>query len=290
MDLSPATGSALALRILQQKDNDMNMSNSLTHAGAIGMLALTSLTASTVLRAEETSTAATAPSHLAQDLIGAWILVGEPGKVGLAPAAGGRYKFFTGTHWCITQADPKNGVVIFHHGGSYKFDGNNYIETVEYANPSTMDRIGRTNRHTINIADGALTDIGVGPDSTWGEVWKRVYNKADGASPSELAQGLMGAWVLAGDSPADGMPRFKYITASSWCDTAADPKTGVVIFHHGGAFTLKGNQYVENVAYANPNTMNLIGHAFKFKIKLAGDTLKLTGIGNPWNEVWKRAN
>jgi len=68
-----------------------------------------------------------------------------------------------------------------------------------------------------------------------------------------------------------------------------DPKTGVVIVHHGGTCTLKGEEYIESVQYANPGTMNLIGHDFKFTTKLQGDTLTLTGIGNPWTQVWKRA-
>lgn len=55
---------------------------------------------------------ATAPSQLAQDMLGTWILVGKPGAVGEAPAAGGRLKFLTGRHWCITQANPTNGVII----------------------------------------------------------------------------------------------------------------------------------------------------------------------------------
>ena len=33
----------------------------------------------------------------------------------------------------------------------------------------------------------------------------------------------------------------------------------------------------------------LTHHSFEFGIQLDGDTLRLTGIGNPWNEVWKRA-
>ena len=34
--------------------------------------------------------------------------------------------------------------------------------------------------------------------------------------------------------------------------------------------------------------MQLIGTEFKFNAKVDGDTLTLVGIGNPWQEVWKR--
>src|ERR1017187_3696953 len=115
-----------------------------------------------------------APAHtqLAQDLIGTWILIGEPGAVVEAPATGGRLKFFTGSHWCITQADPTNGVTIYHHGGTYTLNGNQYAETVEYANESTKCLIKKTFNFTIKIEGDLLTQIGI--SNSWTEVWKRV--------------------------------------------------------------------------------------------------------------------
>ena len=76
---------------------------------------------------------------------------------------------------------------------------------------------------------------------------------------------------------------------SNWTITQADPKTGMTIFHHGGTYALKGNEYLETVEYANESTTNLIGKTFKFTIKVEGEALTQTGVGNPWTEVWKRA-
>src|SRR5436853_622458 len=70
--------------------------------------------------------------------------------------------------------------------------------------------------------------------------------------------------------------------------TQTDPKTGVVIFHHGGTYTLKGSDYVETVEYATPSTKDLIGQTAKFTLKIEGDTLNLIGVDNPWREIWKR--
>jgi len=102
------------------------------------------------------------PAQLARDLIGTWVLIGEPGKTGKAPASGGRYKFFTGSRWCITQADPDNHVVIFNHGGAYWWDGNEYVEALEYANPSTLDRIGRTNHFRSKLKGTNLLTLASG--------------------------------------------------------------------------------------------------------------------------------
>lgn len=149
----------------------MNKS-SITRAAAIGLLAFTSVTAPLALHAADKTISGDAVSQLAKDLKGTWILVGSPGKVEEAPAAGGRLKFFTGGHWAITQADPKTGVTIFHHGGTYALNGNEYVETIEYANESTKELIKHTFKFTIKVEGDTLTQIGIG--NSVNEVWKRL--------------------------------------------------------------------------------------------------------------------
>jgi hypothetical protein len=148
-----------------------SITRNIIRATVIGLLALTPLTAFVLLHAEDKSTTAAAPSQLAKDLIGTWILVGKPDEVGEVPAAGGRLKFLTGTHWCDTQADPNTGVVIFHHGGTYALKGNEYLETVKYANQGTTNLIKHTFKFTIKVEGDTLTLIGIG--NPWKEVWKR---------------------------------------------------------------------------------------------------------------------
>ena len=72
--------------------------------------------------------------------------------------------------------------------------------------------------------------------------------------------------------------------------TQADPKTGVVMMHDGGTYTLDGDEYVESLEYANPNGMQDINKKFKYTVKVEGDMMTQTGIGNPYHEVWKRLN
>jgi hypothetical protein len=115
------------------------------------------------------------PTKLAKDLIGTWVLVGTPDKVGDPPASGGRLKFRTGRHWVVTQADPDTGKVMFHHGGTYTLDGDTYTETVEYANESTADLIKKTFKFKVKVEGDTYTQTGVGDDNPFqGEVWKRV--------------------------------------------------------------------------------------------------------------------
>lgn len=113
-----------------------------------------------------------APSQLSKDMIGTWVLVGTPGKVGEPPASGGRLKFLTGRHWIITQADPNTGEVIYHHGGTYTLNGDEYVETVEYANENTAHLIKNIHKFKVKVEGDTFTQIGIG--NPWTEVWKRA--------------------------------------------------------------------------------------------------------------------
>jgi hypothetical protein len=124
-----------------------------------------------------------------------------------------------------------------------------------------------------------------------------VALQANGQLPAtakkELAKEMIGTWALAGtpdniEKPADGA-RLKLLTGKHWAVTQYDPKTGKVIFHHGGTYTLDGDSYTEAVEYANENTAGLIGQKLKFKVKVDGDIFTNVGQGNPWTEAWKRA-
>lgn len=124
---------------------------------------------------DKPSKEAAGPTKLAKDLIGTWILVGAPDEVADPPKSGGRLKFLTGKNWCITQADPKTGKVIFHHGGTYILDGDTYTETVEYANENTAQLINKTFKFKVKVEGDTYTQTGIGDDNPFkGEVLKRV--------------------------------------------------------------------------------------------------------------------
>ena len=125
------------------------------------------------LRADDRPSAGTKePTKLAKDLIGTWVLVGTPDNVGEVPKSGARLKFFTGKHWLVTQPEPETGKVVFHHGGTYTLDGDNYVETIEYATENTADQIKKTYKFKIKVEGDTYTQIGVG--NPYSEVWKRA--------------------------------------------------------------------------------------------------------------------
>ncbi|WP_442511316.1 hypothetical protein SH528x_002988 [Novipirellula sp. SH528] len=109
-------------------------------------------------------------ASLQQQLLGVWVLAGEP-DAEIEPQPGARMKFFGLGHWIITQSDPKTGQVIFHHGGTYSLDGDKYTEKLTFANENTMQMIGSEFKFTVTVKDGKYTQIGDG--NPFSEVWSR---------------------------------------------------------------------------------------------------------------------
>ena len=112
------------------------------------------------------------PSQLAKDLIGTWIIAGTPDNVEEPPATGARLKFITGKHWTVTKANPDTGEVEFHLGGTYTLNGDEYVETVQYATENTKDLISKVHKFKIKVEGDTLTQLGI--DNSWTEVWKRA--------------------------------------------------------------------------------------------------------------------
>ena len=119
-------------------------------------------------------------------------------------------------------------------------------------------------------------------------------DKAAEPSKSQLAKDLIGTWAYAGtpddvNEPPEGGGHYKYFTGKHWCVTKANTETGKVEYHLGGTYTLDGDSLEETIKYATETIAGQIGQTFKYKIKVEGDTYTQTGVGNPYNEVWKRA-
>jgi len=138
----------------------------------VSLLSLIILLVGQLSAQDKETPSSSAASQLAKDLIGTRVRVGTPDEVGDPPAAGGRLKFFTGRHWVITQADPKTGVVIYHHGGTYTLNGDEYVEKVEYANKNTEPLIKQTLKFKIKVEKDTYTQIGIG--NPYNEIWKRL--------------------------------------------------------------------------------------------------------------------
>jgi hypothetical protein len=110
------------------------------------------------------------------------------------------------------------------------------------------------------------------------------------AEPSKLAQDLIGTWEIVGrpDGQEIDANSLKFFTGKHWIVALYDDD-GNVQYSHGGTYTLDGDQYAETIKYAGGQTAALIGQTFKFKITAEGDKYTQIGVGNNYDEVWRRA-
>jgi hypothetical protein len=112
-------------------------------------------------------------------------------------------------------------------------------------------------------------------------------------SAESLAKALEGVWVYVG-TPGDVGPvprsggRFKFRVSNRWTYTEANSVTGVVRAHFGGAYLVRGGEYIETIDYSTDPRDPELRKTLKFTVKIEGDTMTQTGVGNPYTEVWKR--
>jgi hypothetical protein len=120
-----------------------------------------------------------------------------------------------------------------------------------------------------------------------------VRLRAASVEQEAVNHALDGVWVYVGEpgdvraAPRAG-GRYKFRMNNRWTYTQADPESGVVKAHFGGTFRLRGDEYIETIDYSNDADDPELRRSLKFKVKIEGDTMTQTGVGNPYTEVWKR--
>ena len=62
--------------------------------------------------------------------------------------------------------------VTIHQGGTCTIDGDEYTETVKYANENTAENIGQSFKFKVKLEGDKYTQTGVGNPYT--EVWRRA--------------------------------------------------------------------------------------------------------------------
>lgn len=104
---------------------------------------------------------------------GAWRMVGQLTDSGEIRETGTRaVKFIIGGQWCVTAWDPNSDEVVYHHGGTYTFDGQKYTENVKYVAPlQSAGILGKTFQFAIEFKGSRFTQRGIG--NPYNEVWER---------------------------------------------------------------------------------------------------------------------
>ncbi len=105
-------------------------------------------------------------------LIGTWKLE-KAENPGSPSGIGTRLKMFSGTHWCVIQPD-EAGKIVFHHGGTYEFDGAELKTTTDFAGEQTVSFVGRKGSVKLELDGDTLRQSD--PNGVFNETWRRVKN------------------------------------------------------------------------------------------------------------------
>jgi serine/threonine protein kinase len=108
-----------------------------------------------------------------------------------------------------------------------------------------------------------------------------------------IADQILGTWVLvesARHSTPSGIGcRLQSYTRTHWIMTQPDSKTGLMVFHLGGRYTLEGDIMTQRIDFADASNQSFIGGSVRGKIAIDGDVLKGTDIDKDvYNDTWKR--
>lgn len=111
-------------------------------------------------------------------LVGTWELVsekwGDAKEFTSPPADRKSIKFITPTHFVWVWVDPKRKITNS-MGGTYKHEGDSYIETPEYAFEGMEAYVGKAQKFTAKVESDKWTHSGtLSEGQTLTEIWKRV--------------------------------------------------------------------------------------------------------------------
>ena len=107
-----------------------------------------------------------------------------------------------------------------------------------------------------------------------------------------LARAMQGAWVLAWPEKPEHEREVKLITPHHFSWTTWDTRTHEVLASAGGAWTLAGSDYCEQLSFAQGGMAGMGGKVMCFEVRVSGDTLVQMGHasedGSRSREIWKR--
>ncbi|SHG56145.1 protein of unknown function [Salegentibacter echinorum] len=82
--------------------------------------------------------------------------------------------------------------------------------------------------------------------------------------------------------------RYKIISSDKFTLIDLNSKHKQVLNSFVGSYTIDKDVYTEHILYTNSNFNTLLGDTFSYKYKIEDDLLTIEGIGNPYNEIWKK--
>lgn len=213
-----------------------------------------------------------------QSLIGAW----ERNHVSENGTDLKSVVIFSDGFQTISTYESKTGKFIYSNGGTWKLEGNNMTEIVEF-DTKNSERVGSEVKFQININNNSLSIIGS----------EMEFKKIDDGSPGNLS----GAWLMSGrvrngqkQLRDTNRPRktMKILSGTRFQWIAYNTETKKFMGTGGGTYTTKNGNYNENIEFFSRDNSKS-GLKLKFDYEIIDNQWNHKGFsskGDPLHEIW----
>ena len=213
-----------------------------------------------------------------QSLIGAW----ERNHVSENGTDLKSVVIFSDGFQAISTYESKTGRFIYSNGGTWKLEGNNMTETVEF-DTKNSERVGSKVKFQINLNNNSLSIIGS----------EMEFKKIDDGSPGNLS----GAWLMSGrvrngqkQLRDTNRPRktMKILSGTRFQWIAYNTGTKKFMGTGGGTYTTKNGNYNENIEFFSRDNSKS-GLKLKFDYEIIDNQWNHKGFsskGDPLHEIW----
>lgn len=198
-------------------------------------------------------------------------------------------KYITPTHFMWVRYETASDRLVGMGGGTYTYDGKNYVETIEFFMPATSSILGQQISFNAEFKDGKWYHTGYSKEVQFDpeeaqtvvvdsmkieEIWQKMPATANNQKE------LQGTWKLVSYREKEAGPRMNYpsfvryvklITPThfAWAQYNED---GDDISGAGcGTYTFDGKSYVENVKMIYPSGSPLTGSSITFNYERKGN-------------------
>ena len=213
-----------------------------------------------------------------QSLIGAW----ERNHVSENGTDLKSVVIFSDGFQAISTYESKTGKFIYSNGGTWKLEGNNMTEAVEF-DTKNSERVGSEVKFQINLNNNSLSIIGS----------EMEFKKIDDGSPGNLS----GAWLMSGrvrngqkQLRDTNRPRktMKILSGTRFQWIAYNTETKKFMGTGGGTYTTKNGNYNENIEFFSRDNSKS-GLKLKFDYEVIDNQWNHKGFsskGDPLHEIW----
>ena len=213
-----------------------------------------------------------------QSLIGAW----ERNHVSENGTDLKSVVIFSDGFQAISTYESKTGKFIYSNGGTWKLEGNNMTEIVEF-DTKNSESVGSEVKFQINLNNNSLSIIGS----------EMEFKKIDDGSPGNLS----GAWLMSGrvrngqkQLRDTNRPRktMKILSGTRFQWIAYNTETKKFMGTGGGTYTTKNGNYNENIEFFSRDNSKS-GLKLKFDYEIIDNQWNHKGFsskGDPLHEIW----